>query len=76
MDDRLRGRYNKTMTAPIRHLLENFDHLSDAEQAEAASLILRKTLNRKLPPLSDDDLAMAADELFTELDKREAEDAG
>jgi hypothetical protein len=63
------------MTAPIRHLLESFDHLSDAEQAEAASLILRKTLKKNLPPVSDDDLTVAAEELFMELDKREAEDA-
>lgn len=60
---------------PVQSLLREFDDLSDHEQLEAASHILRRTLNRDLPPLTDDDLVRTAEEIFLELDAREADDA-
>lgn len=60
------------MTAVAKAILESFDELSEQEKREVASAILRRTLRFELPPLTDDDLVAQADELFRELDTREA----
>jgi hypothetical protein len=62
------------MTAAAKTILESFDDLSEREKREVASAILRRTLRFDLPPLTDDDLVAQADELFRELDAREASD--
>jgi hypothetical protein len=58
----------------VQALLESFDALSDGERHEAAVELLR----RVAPPdgLSDEALVVAADEVFRDLDAREAADAG
>jgi hypothetical protein len=61
------------MNTTVELLLESFDRLPDVEQRRLASEILRRTVNRDLPPLSDDDLVLSAEELFQELDLRESE---
>lgn len=60
------------MTLPGRKILELFDELPEAEKREIASAILRRTIRFDSLPLSDDDLAAQADELFRELDARES----
>ena len=62
------------MTATAKNILESFDELPEPEQREVASAILRRTLRFELPSLTDDELAAQADELFRELDAREASD--
>ncbi len=47
---------------------------SDAEKQEVAPAILRRTLRFDTPPLTEEDLVAEADELFRELDTREAAD--
>ncbi len=44
------------------------------EQREVMAELLRKAANWDTPPLSDDDLSHLADEVFLELDRREAAD--
>jgi hypothetical protein len=62
------------MSPSIQNILNTFDHLPDADKQVIAAEILRRTLNYQLPPLSDDELVLQAEELFLELDRREAED--
>jgi hypothetical protein len=63
------------MSTSTRHLLETFDELTEAEKQEVAAEILRRTVNFDIPSFSDDELVLSAEELFLELDRREAEDA-
>jgi hypothetical protein len=61
------------MTSSVQQFLQSFDLLPDAEQRELAWEILRRTVNFDLPPLSDEELVLSAEELFLELDRREAQ---
>lgn len=63
------------MSTPAQEIIESFDRLPESEQREVATEILRRTLSLEVPPLSDDELVLSAEELFLELDRREAEDA-
>ena len=62
------------MSTAVQALLDSFDALSEAERHDAAVELLR----RVAPPseLPDEALVTAADEVFRELDAREAADAG
>ncbi len=62
------------MSKSSKSILESFDELPDTEKREVASAILRRALRFDTPPLSDEDLVAQADELFRELDTREASD--
>jgi hypothetical protein len=62
------------MTASARELLEAIEKLPEAERLGLAAEILRRTSHRDLPPLSEEDLTTAAEELFLQLDAREAAD--
>lgn len=58
-----------------RHLLKTFEALSETEQAEVLAQLLRRAA--ELPHLfpSDEELLSAADQVFQELDHREARGA-
>lgn len=62
------------MTPSVQQLLNSFDLLPEAEKRELALEILRRTVNFDLPPFSDEELVLSAEELFLELDRREAQD--
>ena len=62
------------MGTPAQNFIASFDHLPDAEQREVASAILRRTLEIEFPSFSDDELVLSAEEIFLDLDRREAED--
>ena len=62
------------MGGSAKSILESFDELPEGAQREVASAILRRTLRFAAPPLTDEDLLAQADELFRELDAREATD--
>jgi hypothetical protein len=62
------------MTASVKRILESFDELPETEKREVATAILRRTLWFDTPPLTEEDLVAEADELFRELDTREASD--
>ena len=56
----------------VRDLLQSFDSLSEADQKEVASEILRRSASFDLPPLSDEELIINAEQLFLELDRQES----
>lgn len=60
------------MSAIVKQLLDKFDHLPDEEKREVAAEIIRRTVKLELPPLTDSDLVMNAEDLFLELDERES----
>ena len=65
--------YGDSMTPAVRALLDSFEALSQSEQHEAAVELLRRTTSPL--ELSDEVLVESADEVFRELDEREATDA-
>jgi hypothetical protein len=62
------------MTALVQELLDNFDRLTDSERLDLTVEILKRTAHLELPPLSDECLVLHAEELFLEMDQREAQD--
>jgi hypothetical protein len=62
------------MTDSAKSIIESFDDLPDTEKREVAQAILRRALLFDTPPLTDEDLVAQAEELFLDLDKREASD--
>lgn len=64
------------MTETVQEILATFDHLPLGDQKEVTRVILRRSLDVDTPTLSDDEMVLQAEELFLELDKQEAEDAG
>ena len=62
------------MTTSVQQLLHSFDLLPEAEKRELAWEILRRAVKFDLPSLSDEELVLSAEDLFLELDHREAQD--
>ncbi len=63
------------MMTSARDLLDAVDRLPEAERVTFVAEILRRVSIVAIPPLEDVDLTLAAEELFLELDAREAADA-
>ncbi len=61
------------MTALAQEILNSFDKLPDVEQLEIALQILRRLVDFDFPPLTDEDLALNAEELFLALDRQETD---
>jgi hypothetical protein len=55
-----------------RHLLKSFDALSETEQREVLAELLRRATELPHAFPSDDELVRAADQVFQDLDRREA----
>ena len=62
------------MTQAVQELLNTFDALTDAEKQEAAAQLLRRVVACESGDVPTDALVAAAEELFLELDAREAAD--
>ena len=62
------------MTAQVQNMLHTFDLLPEGDKRDLASEILRRSLTLDAPPLSDEQLVGAAEELFLQLDRSEAAD--
>ncbi len=62
------------MTNSAKAILESFDELPDTEKWDVVRALLQRALHLDSPPLSDEELVAQAEELFLELDKREAAD--
>ncbi len=60
------------MSTAVQALLDSFDSLSEAERHEAAVELLRRVVFQA--ELPDEALLSAADEVFQEMDAREAAD--
>ncbi|MCX7011191.1 MAG: hypothetical protein NTW86_01255 [Candidatus Sumerlaeota bacterium] len=63
------------MTTAVRQLLDWFGALSEDEKQEAAMEVLRLAFASTPEELPEEALVAAAEELFLELDAREAADA-
>ena len=70
----VRLRETTFMTSAFRDLLRSFQSLSDAEKHEAASLLLRQVVQGEAGDVGDEALVAVAEELFLDLDAREAGD--
>lgn len=62
------------MNTLAQEILKNFDDLPDTEQQVIAAEILKRVINFDVPPLTDEDLVLNAEELFLALDEQEADD--
>ena len=62
------------MIANAQDILKQFGQLPMPEKKKVVSVILRESLNIETPELSDEELVFNAEEIFLELDRREAED--
>jgi hypothetical protein len=63
------------VTEAVQALIDSFDALSEAAQHEAVIVLLRRAARSATAVLPDEALVAAADELFRELDARDAADA-
>ena len=68
------GTKGPLMTSAVRDLLRSFQSLSDAEKYETASLLLRQVVQDETGDIGDDALVAVAEDLFLNLDAREAGD--
>ncbi|HEX9425783.1 MAG TPA: hypothetical protein VF899_21275 [Pyrinomonadaceae bacterium] len=62
------------ISTTVEELLKLFDLLSEVEKHKVASEILRRSLEFRSAPLTDEELALNAEQVFLELDRRESED--
>jgi hypothetical protein len=62
------------MSTATQNILDSIERLSDPEKRELISEIMRRTVSLDLPPLTDEELVLIAEESFLELDKRESLD--
>jgi hypothetical protein len=62
------------MSTTVENILDSIERLSDPEKRELLSEIMRRTVSLDVPPLTDEELVLIAEESFLELDKREARD--
>lgn len=63
------------MTQTTQDIIKTFDRLPIDEQKEVIKIILRRNIDVETPVLSDEELILNAEEIFLELDRREAIDA-
>ncbi len=61
------------MTPTVEHLLVSFEQLTDPEKHDLAVEVVRRTDIFGAPELSDEELILAAEDLFLALDREEAE---
>lgn len=61
------------MTPTVEHLLESFEQLTESEKHDLAVEVLRRTDVFGAPDFSDDELNLAAEDLFLALDREEAD---
>jgi hypothetical protein len=62
------------MTSSAKAILDSFDELPDTEKRDVVRAILQRALRLDSPPLTDEELVAQAEDIFLELDKREAAD--
>jgi hypothetical protein len=62
------------MSTSVENILDSIERLSDLEKRELLSEIMRRTVSLDIPPLTDEELVLIAEESFLELDKRESRD--
>ena len=63
------------MTKAVQQLIESFEALTEVERQEALAEVLRRSPRLEYTTLPEEGLIAAAEELFLDLDAREAADA-
>lgn len=61
------------MSTAGEELLKSFDLLPERERERVAKEILLRSLELRSTPLTDEELAINAEQLFLDLDRRESE---
>ena len=61
------------MSKSVESFLESFDRLPDEAKREAALEILKRSAKFDLPPLAEEALLQAAEDIFLSLDKQESD---
>lgn len=61
------------MTNAARKLIDSFEALPEQEKHEVLSQLLRRLMDKPYASASDEDLVGAADLIFQEYDRREAQ---
>ena len=62
------------MTKRVHAILQTIKRLTESEQKDLIAEIVRRSARLSWPPLTDDELVFAAEELFLRLDKEEMSD--
>lgn len=62
------------MTLSAQQIIDSFERLPESEKQEVTYEILRRSIYLEIPPLTDEELVAAAEQLFLALDAKEAED--
>lgn len=62
------------ISTTVEELLKSFDLLPEVEKHKVVTEILRRSLELRSAPLTDEELASNAEQVFLELDRRESED--
>ena len=62
------------VSTAAEELLKSFDLLPELEKHRVAKEILRRSLELRTAPLTDEEIAWNAEQVFLELDRRELED--
>jgi len=65
---------NASMSEPVRDLPGAFHRLTECDQRDFLSELLRRTRDLECPPLDEETIDRIADESFLEYDVREAAD--
>jgi len=63
----------RPMDNAAERLIESFKALPDLEKREVLSVLLRHAIALPYPTLADEELLHAADQVFQDLDRREAQ---
>ena len=63
------------MTTKAQSVLQSFEQLAEDDKREVMTAIVRSCRAVDWPAMTDDELHQAADAVFLELDRNEAEDA-
>jgi hypothetical protein len=66
---------SQSLSGPVRDLLGAFERLTEDDQRDFFSEIMRRTKDLEWPPLDEETINRIADESFLEYDNREAADA-
>ncbi len=61
------------MALSAQQIIESFEGLPESEKQRVAYEILRRSVYLDVPPLADEELVAAAEDLFLALDARESE---
>jgi hypothetical protein len=66
--------HNLLVTAETKHLIEDFEKLPDAAKREVLSELLHAARSLEYPAISEDEIVSAANAVFLEFDRREADE--